>query len=198
MSHGSLLSTSDPFAPGVRSTAGFRQRVADRRRLARLDRTAAQLAELHRVRTVLTDAAGVVAAGWIQHGWFSYRDQEGRQQLVDAYNLHRMAGEQPTGACLVGAIVQAGGGLPAAHSQPVHRALDLSWQVLLGVVEPAGYCPAPALRLARVRELTAWNDRPHRRARDVTALLAAADQRAAAQLELAGLGYASGHLPGRY
>jgi hypothetical protein len=65
----------------------------------------------------------------------------------------------------------------------VHRALGLTWQVLLGVDDPLGYCPAPALRVARVRELTAWNDRPQRRAHEVVALLAAADRRAADRIE---------------
>jgi len=173
-----------PLASGADTgRAGFRQRIAERRRLAGHDRTAAQLAELHRVRTVLTEAAAVVAAGWIQHGWFGYLDEQGRQQVVDGYHLHRMAGRHPTGACLVGAVVQAAGGLPAAHSQPVHQALDLIWQALTGNDEPVGHCPAPALRVARVRELTAWNDRPHRTVHQVGDLLDAAGRRAADQLE---------------
>lgn len=182
MSVESLLSTPEEIAAGG-GAAGFRRRIADRRRLARLDRTSARLAELHCVRSVLADARSVVEAGWIQRGWFAYRDEQGRQQLVDAYHLHLMAGRRPTGACLVGAIVQAGGGLPAAHSQPVHRALDLTWEALQGWTEPVEHCSAPALRLVRVRELTAWNDRPHRTAREVDALLAVAGRRLADRIE---------------
>ncbi|MDQ1741893.1 MAG: hypothetical protein QOE23_232 [Pseudonocardiales bacterium] len=181
MSDGPLLSTVNGAAGGRRGTAGLRHRIAERRQLARLDRAAAQLAELHLVRTVLGGAAGVVAAGWIQDGWFAYRDDQGRQQVVTAHDLHRIAGRQPTAACLVGAIVQAGGGLPAAHSQPVHRALNLAWQALFGSTEPVEYCPAPGLRVARVRELTAWNDRPNRTASEVHAVLVAAGRRAADQ-----------------
>lgn len=181
MSVESLLRS--PVTPGAGGVAGFRQRVAERRRLAGLDRASAQRAELRCVRTVLAGAAGVVADGWIQHGWFAYRDEQGHRQLVDAFNLDRLAGRRPIGACLVGAVVQAGGGLPAAHSQPVHRALDLTWQALSG--DGSDRCPAPALRVARVRELTAWNDRPRRSVDDVLGLLAAADQRAAERLEQA-------------
>jgi len=187
MSVESIASTPAEIASGGLPITGLRQRIAERRALARQDREAAQLAELHRVRTLLSDAATVVAAGWIQHGWFAYRDEHGRRQLVDAANLHRMAGRRPIGACLVGAVVQAGGGLSAAHSQPVHRALDLSWQVLSGVTEPLDRCPAPAVRLARVRELTAWNDRPQRRVPEVLALLAAARRRVADRLGQAGV-----------
>ena len=178
MSVESLLRT--PGAPRADRAAGFRLRIIERRRLAALDRASAELAELSCVRTVLTGAAGVVADGWIQHGWFAYRDEQGRRQLVDAYSLNRLAGRRPIGACLVGAVVQAGGGVPAAHSQPVHRALDLIWQALSG--DGSDRCPAPAVRVARVRELTAWNDRPRRTVDDVLALLAAADRRAAKRI----------------
>ncbi|HST48072.1 DUF6197 family protein [Jatrophihabitans sp.] len=176
-------------APGPLGTGrGLTDRIA-RRRLADTERRTALRAELHYLQTVLADAATVVEAGWIQHGWFAYRDEQGRQHLLGPHDLHRLAGRQPTGACLVGAVVQAGGGVPAARSQPVHRALDLTWQALVGSTEPAGYCPAPAVRIGRVRELTAWNDRPHRTAGDVTELLAAAGRLAAGQLDrLAPLG----------
>ena len=158
------------------------RRVAERRRLARHDRVPAQLAELRTARTLFTDAAAAVAAGWIQDGWFAYRDDHGRERLVGPHNLYEVTGRQLTGVCLVGAIVQAGGGLPAAGTGPVHRALDLTWQALFRVTEPVGYCPAPALRTARVRDLTRWNDRPHRTAQEVTALLGVAEQVAARQV----------------
>jgi hypothetical protein len=170
--------------PGPAGTSHhLSDRIAARRRLIGSERQAALRADLHQLRAVLADAATVVAAGWIQHGWFAYRDELGRQHLVGPHDLHRLTGRQPTGACLVGAIVQAGGGLPMARSQPVHRALDLTWQALVGRAEPAGRCPAPAVRIGRVRELTAWNDRPHRTVGDVTDLLAAADRVAAGQLD---------------
>ncbi|HEV2885313.1 MAG TPA: hypothetical protein VGX49_00245 [Jatrophihabitans sp.] len=183
-----LASTSS----GVEHTAvSFPRRIAERRRLARHDRISAQLAELQCIRTLLADAGTVVAGGWIQHGWFAYQDERGREHLVGAHNLQLITGRQLTGACLVGAIVHAGGGLPAARTQPVQRALDLTWQALYGVHQPVGFCPAPAVRVARVRDLTSWNDRPRRTAHDVTALLGAADGVAAGQLEQVSLARAT-------
>jgi hypothetical protein len=170
--------------PVDRPRPSLSRRLAERRRLARLDRVPAQLAELHAARALFDRAATVVAAAWIQHGWFGYRDDRGRERLVGPHNPQEITGRQLTGACLVGAIVQAGGGLPAARTGPVHRALDLTWQALFSVAEPVGHCPSPALRTARVRDLTRWNDRPDRTAGEVTALLVAADRVAGSQIAL--------------
>jgi hypothetical protein len=110
----------------------------------------------------------------------------GRQQTVNAGNL-RSIGDRPViGACLVGAIVHAGGGLAAFRSQPVQRALDLTWHALYGEDRaPARWCPAPPVRSAHVRELTRWNDRPERTSDDVMALLHAVERAASAELERA-------------
>ncbi len=180
MSIDALTSPSREAAP---AHPGFPRRLAERRRLLRRERANEQLAELHSVKALVTEAAGVVAAGWVQRAWFAYRDEEGLERLVGAHNLHQITGKQVTGACLVGAVVHAAGGLPAARTQRVHRALNLTWQALSGVeAEPIGFCPAPATRVARVRDLTAWNDQPRRRAEDVTTLLKAAGQVATHQL----------------
>lgn len=177
------LLTPVPSHPGT-STVSFSRRIAERRRLARHDRQSAQLAQLHSTRAVLADARTVVAASWIQGGWFAYRDGQGRERLVGPHNLHEIAGQQLTGACLVGAIVHAGGGLPAARTAPVHHALDLAWQALFQVsTTPLGHCPGPALRTARVRDLTKWNDRPSRTTENVTDLLGAADRTVGAQID---------------
>ena len=179
----SVLATTPVPSHVNRTAPSFSRRIAEHRRLARHDLIPAQLAELHAARALFTGAATVVEAGWIQDGWFAYRDEQGRERLVGPHNLHEMTGRQPTGACLVGAIVHAGGGLPAARTHPVHRALDLTWQALFSVTQPVGYCPAPALRTARVRDLSRWNDRPSRTAGEVTALLGAADRVAARQID---------------
>jgi hypothetical protein len=179
------VSATSPVGNRVDHTgSGFSRRIAERRRLARQDRIPAQLAELRAARALFADAATVVGTAWIQNGWFAYRDERGRERLVGPHNLHDIEGRQLTGACLVGAIVQAGGGLSAARTGPVHRALDLTWQALFSVTEPLGHCPSPALRTARVRDLTRWNDRPSRTATEVTALLGTADRVAAGQLAL--------------
>jgi hypothetical protein len=149
-----------------RAAPGLGRRIAERRRLARHDRITACLAELHSARALLADAATVVEAGWIQDGWFAYRDEQGRQRLV-------------------GAIVHAGGGLAAARSEPVQHALDLTWQALFRGTDPVGYCPSPASRTVRVRELSRWNDRPSRTAGEVLALLGVADRVAASRVDQA-------------
>lgn len=166
------------------ASISFAARVRGRRQAARYDRMSGQLAELHQIRALLADACLVLRAGWIQNGWFAYRDDTGNQRLVGSHDLKQLTGRRLTGACLVGAIVQAGGGPAAARTQPVHRALDLTWHALVRAESyPVGYCPAPALRIARTRDLTLWNDRPHRQAQEVTALLLAADRMAAAEID---------------
>jgi hypothetical protein len=157
---------------------------AERHRVARYDQLGARLAELHHLRSLLAGASAVVEAGWVQPGWFPYRDPRGIDHLVGPHDLHRLTGGPVTGACLVGAVVLAGGGLAVAGSQPVHRALDLTWHALFRAGDaPVSFCPAPASRVARVRDLTWWNDQPHRRARDVTSLLRTADRAASAELQ---------------
>lgn len=120
----------------------------------------------------------------MQNGWFSVSDPSGTVRIVNARNARELVATKPVGdACLVGGIVQAGGGLAAVHGQPVQRALDLTWHTLFRPErQPVEFCPTPGVRSAYVRELTWWNDRPHRTAEDVTALLAAAEWVAARQV----------------
>jgi hypothetical protein len=162
----------------------WRQRHKERRRLARQDLLTAQLVDLHRIHTVLVDARALVDNGWVRDTWFTYDDEHGRHRAVSAFDAHRI-GEYPiTSACLVGAIVMAGGGLAEIHSQPVQRALDLTWHTLFADVgETVRWCPAPSIRTMQVRELTRWNDHPHRTQRQVSDLLQAAE--VAAHTEIA-------------
>jgi hypothetical protein len=149
-------------------------RWSERRRLARQDLLGARLAELHRINELLDDAGEVVGQGWVQHAWFAYLDETGRTRLATATDLHLMSGRPVIGACLVGAVVEAGGGLPSVHTQLVNRALDLTWHSLR---EAPGtsvrWCPSPPERAVRVRDLTSWNDARGRTADDVAALLCA-------------------------
>lgn len=145
-----------------------RDRRRLRARLAEQDRLAAQRAELRSIGQLLDDAATVVDAGWVQHGWSTAG-----------------AGGSVSRACVVGAIVHAAGGPAAVRSQLVQRTLDLTWHTLYNEPhQPVRWCPAPAVRLAHVRDLTRWNDQSERTAAQVTALLAAAVRTAAAQTEL--------------
>jgi hypothetical protein len=90
--------------------------------------------------------------------------------------LSELAGRQVVAVCLVGAVIQAAGGVAHAGSQPVRRALDVTWAALY--LDPVRWCPAPAVRLAHVRDLTRWNDRAGRTAAEVSGLLAVAAERA--------------------
>ena len=149
-----------------------RDRRRERARLARHDAQSAHLAELHAIAVLLADAAEVVRIGWVQHGWFAYRDDSGRAHVTTAYDLHRMGDRPVVGACLVGAVVHAAGGPASASGQLVNRALDLTWHTLRE--DPSArvrWCPSPAERAVQVRDLTGWNDTRGREAGEVAALL---------------------------
>jgi hypothetical protein len=167
------------------SREGVRPRDrSERKRLAHHDRVAAQLAELHCIRGLLGDATAVLTTGWVQHDWFAVTDEQGRQVNVTAYDIHLATGRPVAGACLVGALVHAGGGPQAAHTQLVQRSLDLTWHALYeDEHQPVRWCPAPAIRTAHVRDLTRWNDHPARTADQVTELLASATRTAVAQTD---------------
>ena len=161
-------------SPGVRR---------ERRRLAAADRHAAHLAELHHIRDLLADARAIVEAGWTQNSWFVVGDGDGRRHAVDAGNLRLLDRGPVAAACLVGAIVEAGGGIANVRSQPVQRALDLTWHTRFGMPGSAvHWCPPPMVRAAHVRDLTSWNDHPRRRVGEVAALLDEAGRAASAEI----------------
>lgn len=156
----------------------------ERNRLVAADMRAAHLAELHHIRELVADAAAIVDTGWVQHGWFAYRDERGHEHVVTAATAYLLGDRPIVGACLVGAVVEAGGGLGQVHSQPVQRTLDLTWHTLFGWPgSRVRWCPAPAERAAHLRDLTRWNDAADRRPSDVTDLLAATGRAAAAEIE---------------
>ncbi|HEX6757579.1 MAG TPA: hypothetical protein VF086_04070 [Propionibacteriaceae bacterium] len=142
------------------------------RQLRLRDETSARLAELDNMADILNQAADLISEGWLQHSWFAYLDDNGRTKTVTAYNVNEMAGRPVVGACLVGAIVQAGGGLSKVRTQAVQRALDLTWNTLFETApEPNHWTPAPVVRTQHVRDLTRWNDHPRRTAPQAVALL---------------------------
>ena len=157
-----LFSTPDVTPPG------WRARRRARRRLAELDARGARLAELSRIRDLAAAAREVVAAGWVQDAWYVGRD--GRR--VDLAQAKRMGQVPVERACLVGAILHAGGGVASADTQLVQRTLDLTWHTVhRGPAEPVRWCPAPPVRAQHLRDLVRWNDREHRTRADVEALL---------------------------
>ena len=90
-----------------------------------------------------------------------------------------LAGHEISASCLVGAIVTAGGGVDAVDTQPVQRALDLTWHTLRDArYHPTAWSPNPVVRLAHLRDLTGWNDHPRRSREEVLALLRATEHAA--------------------
>jgi hypothetical protein len=165
------------------SRPGRRERRAARLRLRRLDAVSAQLAQLHAIRTMLEQAIQVVRGGWIQGAWFAV-DVGGKTRAVTAPELHMTTDHPVTGACLVGAVVQAGGGPASVRSQPVQRALDLVWHTLReDAGQPVHWCPGPPVRMMHVLELTHWNDAPDRTRGQVVRLLQSSMATADAQRE---------------
>ena len=160
-----------------------RERRAARRRLRRVDALSAQLGQLHVIRTLLEQAIEIVRGGWVQGAWFAV-DMGDRTRAVTAPDLQLTTDHPVTGACLVGSVVQAGGGPEAVRSQPVQRALDLVWHSLR---EDAGqrvrWCPGPPVRMIHVLDLTHWNDAPDRTRGEVVQLLRSSVATADAQRE---------------
>jgi hypothetical protein len=165
---------------------GWRARRPLRQRLDQQDRLSAQRAELHRIAELLTDARRIVDAGWVRGGWFAHRSGGAVHVVGSAHEAGRLGDRPVVAACLVGAIVRAGGGVAAVRSQPVQRALDLTWHTLRGDRGDAvRWCPAPPVRAHHVRDLTRWNDHPQRTRGQVAELLDRSA--AAARAQLAGV-----------
>ncbi|WIB60130.1 hypothetical protein DEJ13_17085 [Curtobacterium sp. MCLR17_007] len=174
-------SSSAPARSGVR---GLLDRLAARRAAARVRRAEAELLELADLERLLSGARAVIERGWIQHAWFAYVDEKGRTRKASSAAAMDVAGRPLVGACLVGAVVYAAGGPHAVHSQPVQRALDVVWHALAADEgAPVLWCPAPDVRMGRVRDLTSWNDAPSRTSADVAGLLLTAERVAVTESE---------------
>ena len=87
-----------------------RERRAERRRLRHLDALSSRLAELHAIRDLLEQTASVVDAGWVKGARFTVATATG-DRAVTAHDLDLVVDRSVTGACLVGGVVQAAGGL---------------------------------------------------------------------------------------
>jgi hypothetical protein len=141
----------------------------ERRRLAAIDRLAAQRALLVRTADALHAADRVVAGGWLQDRWFAWSDAEGRECVAGSAGAHTVPLEAVTAACLVGALVVGAGG---AASAVLRSSVEATWHALHRSAGPVDWVRSPAVAEMHVRELTAWNDRPGRDAGQVRALLA--------------------------
>lgn len=173
-----------PFWRRGRRPDPRRDRSGERRRLRHLDALSARLAELHAIDDLLGRAIGVVERGWVQDAWFTVRTPTG-QQAVTAYDLRLAVEGTIEGACLVGAVVEGGGGPDHFRSQLVQRSLDLVWHTLREEPDhPVRWCPAPSVRLMHVLEMTYWNDAPNRTRDEVLGLLRGSQRTAAVQAGL--------------
>jgi hypothetical protein len=179
---------SAPPAPGADVVAVHQHwwtRRGQSRQLRLRDQISARLAELDQIACILNDAADLVHLGWLQDSWFAYRDDAGRIRPVNAYNAKQMVGHPVVGACLVGAIIHAGGGLPQLRTQVVQRAMDLTWHTLFKTPQRlVRRIPAPDMRVHHVQDLTRWNDYPHRTADQAEELLRRSATAASSEAEV--------------
>ena len=160
------LCPATPTAPPDRAT---------RRRLRRADDEAARSAELWALEGLFRDARQIIDTGWLQHGWFRIATPDGRVRVVTERNLALADGHPVVAACLVGALVAAGGGPRTSRSQLVTRAVDLSWRSLNGAArgELAPRAVSPTTASVQVLDMTRWNDAPGRTGAEVGGLLGA-------------------------
>jgi hypothetical protein len=133
--------------------------------------------QLDALQIVLSEARQLVETRWIQDAWFEYIDVDGTSRLASGGWASRIPTVDVTGACLVGAIVMAGGGPQAAQTQLVQRAIDVTWHALRAEEsDPVRWCPDPASRMSNIRDLTRWNDNDERGADEVAGLLLTAER----------------------
>jgi hypothetical protein len=136
------------------------------------------------MRSLLERSAEVVSSGWVQGAWFTVATRAGTR-VIPAHDVRRAASYPVVGACLVGAVVEGGGGPRAVRSQLVRRTLDLTWHTLHeDPHEPVRWCPGPDVRLLRLLDLTRWNDAPGRTQSEVVDLLLDAQRTADLQSEI--------------
>jgi hypothetical protein len=128
------------------------------------------LDQLNRQLAVLEGARAQLEVGWVQAGWWSVTSADGNQRLVTGYAA--AGGGSPDhvdGSCLVGALARAGS--PSDVGRAVDAVYDALWasRDQPGALRDGGLppVPAPEVRLARVRTLTRWNDRPGRTQEEV-------------------------------
>jgi hypothetical protein len=123
---------------------------------------------------VLAAALGVVQRGWVQNTWYVVQAPAGRRRIFQSIFPSGPDSTDVVEACLVGAVIHAAW---QQSSRPEHAypALDALWHTLLGGDiaggDPVGPLCSPSVRLARVRDLTNWNDRHYRSKEQVLELL---------------------------
>jgi hypothetical protein len=98
----------------------------------------------------------------------------GRRRPMQSIFPGRLDRTRVVEACLVGAVMHAAW-QQSPRPERAYPAIDALWHTLLGGdapgAEPVGPLSSPPVRLARVRDLTTWNDRRYRTRQDVLDLL---------------------------
>lgn len=168
------VSSGQRRAPARRTAWAWIRR--DRRTSAPCDPGLEVLRRLEHARVVLERARTIVERGWLQHRWYETDAPPGG--VLSLLAARPPIVDDVRSACLVAAVaVAAHGGGPRpdvlADAGPV---LDLVWDALeesRGRPGPGvgGRAAPPEARLARMRDLTRWNDVPGRTRPDVMALL---------------------------
>jgi len=165
-----MMRPTDSAAPRehLAGAPGWWQRVW--RRLMQPPSAQLVLDQLNRQLAVLEGARAQLEVGWVQAGWWSVTSADGNQRLVTGYAA--AGGGSPDhvdGSCLVGALARAGS--PSDVGRAVDAVYDALWasRDQPGAPRDGGLppVPAPEVRLARVRTLTRWNDRPGRTQEEV-------------------------------
>ncbi len=118
---------------------------------------------------VLTAARAVIQRGWAQNTWYVLETPAGRRRAFQSIFPSRLDRRRVVEACLVGAVVHAAW-QQSPRPEHAYPAVDALWHTLFGG-EPVGPLTEPPVRLARVRDLTTWNDRGYRTEQDVLDLL---------------------------
>jgi hypothetical protein len=124
---------------------------------------------------VLTAARSVVRRGWVQNTWYVVEAPAGRRRSVRPILPSRLDRSHIVQACLVGAVMHAAW-QQSPRPERAYPAIDALWYTLLGGgdtagAEPVGPLSSPPVRVARVRDLTTWNDRRYRTQEEVLDLL---------------------------
>jgi hypothetical protein len=179
------LAGQDVSAPAVTTLEGVipaRRERPWRRRLHALGARRQSLPEiehavLERVLALLEAARADLSAGWAQDGWWATPAAGGQRILAAGLAAGVSAPHDADAVCLVGALIRAGAA--QGGDAEVGRAVDAVYDALCdsrgqpGASLPGGLPPVPpaAVRRARVRTLTQWNDRAERTRAEVLAVV---------------------------
>ena len=152
------MSTSVALREAEASAPGWWQRIW--RRLMPPPSAELILAQLNRQLAVLEGARAELENGWVQGGWWSASPDDGSAAPSGPAHVD--------GVCLVGALLRAG----TDAGRAVDAVYDALWSSR-GQPDPPGLAPvpSPAVRQARVRTLTQWNDQTGRTQAEVLAVV---------------------------